>query len=258
MEFVAVRGGVFGMGCGIWAGWCFDNEKPAHTVRINPFWMGRTEVTVGQFTAFVNATGYRTEAERGDGCTVWQVGSAGATSVVAAEANYRSPGYKLTDSHPVTCVSWNDVRAYTEWLSQKGAPKFRLPTEAEWEFACRVAGRQVTYGTYGTGNPNGNLRGSLSRYDTFEGPVPVHSYRENALGLFDMSGNVGEWVQDAFAPYQADAGGAADNPVVSAGDKRIRRGGSWFYEARVQRCGNRAGWTPSARTDDLGFRLVVK
>ena len=129
IEMVKIPGGSFQMGSLSGK----DDEKPLHRVSISAFSLGKTAVTVGQFRAFVNESGYRTEAERGDGSVVFT----GRTWEKRREANWRQPGFSQNDSHPVTCVSWNDCREFIRWLNGKTGRRYRLPTEAEWEYAAR-------------------------------------------------------------------------------------------------------------------------
>ncbi|MEK6234483.1 MAG: formylglycine-generating enzyme family protein, partial [Planctomycetales bacterium] len=121
-------------------------EDPAHVAWITkPFYLAEREVTVGQFKAFVAATGYRTSAERGEAKMVgWDPTDADAPLYKSldfrrtAEFNWKNPGFKQADDHPVVGVSWQDAQAYCEWLGKKEGASYRLPTEAEWEFACRA------------------------------------------------------------------------------------------------------------------------
>ncbi len=120
MEFVWVPGGCFEMGCGPWDGDCEDDEKPVHEVCVDGFWMGRYEVTVGQFRRFVSETGYRTEAERSGGCWFWD-----GKWKFDKRASWRNPGFSQREDHPVVCVSWEDAKAFAKWLSRKTGYPFR-------------------------------------------------------------------------------------------------------------------------------------
>ena len=137
-EFVDIPGGTFQMGCSPGDGGCQDNERPVHTVSIKPFRMGKYEVTVGQFRQFVDAAGYRTDAERGGNC--WTVQADGQWAEQAGR-DWRNPGFPQTDRHPVVCVGWKDAQAYAQWLSRQGGGRYRLPSESEWEYAARAGGR---------------------------------------------------------------------------------------------------------------------
>jgi serine/threonine protein kinase len=134
IEMVAIPGGSFEMGSPSGEEGRDDDEGPVHTVRVSPFWMGKYEVTVGQFRAFVDDTGYRTEAETGDGAFVWS----GSEWTKKRDANWRNPYFTQSEKDPVVCVSWNDAQKFIEWLNTKVPERvFRLPSEAEWEYACR-------------------------------------------------------------------------------------------------------------------------
>jgi hypothetical protein len=117
-----------------------SDEKPVHWVSVNKFAMGRYEVTVKEFRRFVNATRYKTDAEKGKGCRVYEGGSWDYKK----ETNWRNPNFSQNDNQPVVCVSWNDAIAYTKWLSEQTGEQYRLPTEAEWEYAAR-AGTETKY-----------------------------------------------------------------------------------------------------------------
>ncbi len=253
MEFVWVPGGCFEMGCGPWDGDCHDNEKPVHEVCVDGFWMGRYEVTVGQFRRFVEETGYRTEAERSGGCLIWD----GKKWKFDKGASWRNPGFSQGDDHPVVCVSWEDAKAFAKWLSKKTGYRFRLPTEAEWEYACRSGGRKVKYGT-----KTGDLSHDLANYwkiggrDRWKYTSPVGSFPPNELGLYDMSGNVWEWCEDRYdANYYARS--PRNNPKgPSKGKFRVVRGGSWGLNPRDLRCADRVWGGPGYRGDLQGLRLV--
>ena len=232
MEFVWVPGGCFKMGCGEWDGGTSD-EKPVHEVCVDGFWMGRYEVTVAQWRRFVEETGY--------GWDEWSC------------VNKYAPG----ENHPVVCVSWEDAKAFARWLSRKTGYPFRLPTEAEWEYACRSGGRKVKFGT-----ETGDISHHLANYfgtggrDRWKYTSPVGSFPPNGLGLYDMSGNVWEWCEDWYdAKYYARS--PRRNPKgPSKGKYRVLRGGSWLITPRYLRCAYRFSERPALRNGLLGFRLV--
>ena len=245
MEFVKIPDGSFEMGCHANAGKCDDDEKPARTVRLDGFWMGKTEVTVGQFKRFVNDSGYRTEAEKSKRCWVFDGKWKQKTG-----ANWRTPGFQQGANHPVACVSWNDSNAFALWLSGKTGQSFRLPSEAQWEYACRAGGKSVTYGT-----GNGRLSSGNANYkNNNRGTTAVGRYQANSLGLKDMSGNVWEWVADKYTGYQ-NVG--TTNPAFNgSGSFRVFRGGSWNNPSRSLRCSDRYSGAPSGGNGGLGFRLL--
>jgi formylglycine-generating enzyme required for sulfatase activity len=226
MEFVWVPGGCFEMGCGEWTDQCLDDEKPVHEVCVDGFWMGRYEVTQGQ----------------------WQ----------KVMGNNRS-SFKKGDNYPVEMVSWNMTQDYIRRLdSQSPASGFRLPTEAEWEYACRGGGRKEKY-------CGGNDVNSVAWYSGNSSGTahPVGRKQPNALGIYDMSGNVYEWVQDVWDENAYSLSGRRDNPLVSGGgSNRVLRGGSSLYTSRDVRAANRGRNYPSPLGNalgwgnSLGFRLL--
>jgi formylglycine-generating enzyme required for sulfatase activity len=264
MEFVRIQGGCYEMGDTFGDG--DPDEKPVHEVCVNDFYLGQYEVTVGQFRQFVDATGYRTEAERGDGSWYFT----GSEIKKGAHINWKNPGSSQTDRHPVVCVSWNDAQAILDWLSQKSGKAFRLPTEAEWEYAARSAGKSHKY-SWGNGSPSENIADeSLKRAypkvvqkywegydDTFVFTAPVGSFSPNELGVYDMSGNVAEWCQDWYAKdYYTSS--PKNNPAgPDGGEYRAVRGGSWFDGPRSVRAAFRYGDRPSGRYVNYGFRVAL-
>jgi formylglycine-generating enzyme required for sulfatase activity len=237
VDMVGIPGGVFEMGSATGR----DDERPVHGVRISAFSLSRTAVTVGQFRAFVDASGYRTEAERSGGCVVFT----GRGWDTRRDADWRDPGFSQGDDHPVTCVSWNDSQAFIRWLNARTGRRYRLPTEAEWEYAAR-------------GGQGGYCDGNLDSAAWFDGNSgnsthPVGRKRPNAYGLYDMIGNVWEWCADWYGGYpsspQTDPTGPGD------GSSRINRGGAWYGAARG--CWRRGKNTPDDRGNGLGFRLAA-
>ena len=266
MEFVFVKGGCYEMGCGPWTSDCDDGENPPHEVCVSDFHMGRTEVTVEDFKRFINDTGYRTEAEKGDGCLI----------IIRKEfkkeqdKNWRNPGFSQNDNHPVVCVSHNDSVEYIKWLNSKTGRRYRLPTEAEWEYAARSGGKKVQY-SWGDGPPSGNIADESfkrkyadvfwpiwSGYDDgYANTAPVGTYRPNELGLHDMTGNVWEWCQDWYDQnYYKNS--PRNNPGgPGAGQSRVLRGGSWNNASRHERASYRTWSVPSAPANLFGFRLIL-
>ena len=266
-EFVDIPGGSFQMGCSPGDGDCQDDERPVHTVSIKPFRMGKYEVTVGQFRRFVEAAGYRTDAERAGTC--WAV-QADGQSAEQARRDWRNPGFPQTDRNPVVCVSWNDAEAYVQWLSRQGSGRYRLPSESEWEYAARAGGS----GRYSFGDSEGMLcqygnvadrtaQGQFSRWglaascdDGALYTAPVGGYRPNGFGLHDLQGNVGEWTEDCYHDSYASA--PSDGAAWTAGDcaRRVPRGGSWNNQPRNVRSSSRHGTAADPRSTVLGFRLL--
>ncbi|NLY00820.1 MAG: SUMF1/EgtB/PvdO family nonheme iron enzyme [Rhodopirellula sp.] len=226
-------------------------EGPQHRVRITrPFRLGRHEVTVGQFRQFVDQTGYKTDAERDgkggygsvdgkwfqDPRFVWNLG----------------PGFEQTDEHPVVNVSWNDTIAFCEWLSEKQGAECTLPTEAQWEYACRAG----TTTFWHSGDDEARLQeyawfSANSRFKAY----PVGQLASNAFGLYDMHGNAREWCADWQEPGYYANSPVNDPAGPSAGTNRVGRGGSWRHGARDCRSAYRDGNPPGYRNSNLGFRV---
>jgi len=237
IDMVDIPGGVFPMGSDAGR----DDQKPVHSVRISAFSMGRTAVTVGQFRAFVDASGYRTEAERSGGCVVFT----GRGWETRPGVSWRNPGYGQGDDHPVTCVSWNDSQEFIRWLSARAGRRFRLPTEAEWEYAARGGGEEYCSAELDSiAWYEGNSGGSTH---------PVGRKRPNAYGLHDMVGNVWEWVSDWYGAYPSSP--EADPTGPGSGTMRVNRGGSWYGSRGA--CWFRGKNTPDDRGNGLGFRLAA-
>ncbi len=261
-------------------GGCFQMGSPAsekgrsederyHRVCVEAFEIGKYEVTVGEFNRFVSATGYRTEAERNigeKGCYAWSAteGRWGWREGV----DWRQPGYEPSDAHPVVCVSWNDAVAYAVWLSQQTGRSYRLPTEAEWEYAARAG---TTSARYWGDDPDRACR-YANVADRTEGPgghawpvkhqcadqhwyaAPVGAFQANAWNLADLLGNAWEWTCSA---YDGKYGGAETQCAEKgATDSMAVRGGSWFYRPAWARTAHRDRNAPSRRHLDGGFRLA--
>ncbi|OGW00434.1 MAG: hypothetical protein A3I04_01145 [Nitrospinae bacterium RIFCSPLOWO2_02_FULL_39_110] len=225
------------------------NEKPVHEVCVDNFYIGKYEVTIGEFREFITATGYKTDAEAGDGCYGWS----GNKWEKDKSRNWRNPGFLQDDSHPVSCVSWDDAVVYAEWLSDKTGKKYRLPTEAEWEYAARSGGKAEKWA--GTNNES-----ELSDYawynKTSKGKThPVGQKKPNGLELYDMTGNVWEWVQDWYGEnyYISSPKNNPQGPI--SGSHHIHRGGSWYFSSHQARASSRHPYTPDYRCYSLGLRL---
>ena len=265
-EMVVIEGGHFWMGSLEGE----SDEKPVHEVAVKTFALGRCEVTVAEFAFFVEATGYVATADNGD-CRA--LNEAGTTFADNMNASWRDPGYlDLTQvgAMPVVCVSFDDTLAYTEWLTLQLGRSYRLPTEAEWEYAAR--GRTTTARFWEINQSasqckfaNGADQDAKTRFeqrsnvDCADGHVisaPVATYRPNPYGLYDMLGNVWEWTTDCWrGPY--------DDPIAienrSQGDdclQRVVRGGSWFYGPDGLRSANRSKDYPMRTYNSVGFRVA--
>jgi len=262
MEFVFVKGGCYDMGDTFGDGEAV--EKPVHNVCVSDFYMGKHEVKVGQFMKFVNDTSYKTEAEKGGGCYTYTGKVWGKDST----KNWRDPGFSQTDEHPVVCVSWNDSNAYIDWFNRKTGKTYRLPTEAEWEYAARSGGKNYKY-SWGNGSPSGNIadesgKRQFSGWTIWQGyddgyvfTAPEGQFKPNDIGLYDMSGNVWEWCQDRYdKSYYSNS--SKDNPQgPSSGSHRVLRGGSWFDIPGDVRAAGRLRGDPGYRDSSTGFRVVL-
>jgi formylglycine-generating enzyme required for sulfatase activity len=227
ITFVAIPGGEFDMGDSLGDG--LPNERPVHRVRIDSFWMARTELTFGQWKAFMKESGQ-------------QAG--------------RSTG--LSDDHPVVSVTWDDATAFGNWFSRRYNVVVRLPTEAEWERAARG-------GLDGRRFPNGDALGPSDANVAQKGPVRVGSYGPNGYGLHDMAGNVFEWVADWYDRdyYQRSPPVNPRGPATEAQlQRRSDRGGGFCMGAERARVSARHGgpgaWDQGGTADCLGFRLLME
>lgn len=244
-ELVYLPGGTFKMGD--LQGKGFEDERPVHEVTLDAFAMGRYPVTVGEFRRFVDATGYQTEAEREGGAWVYD----GKQWGQKADAHWRNPSFTQKDAQPVVCISWNDAAAYCAWLSEQTGERYSLPTEAEWEYACRVSSETE----YCFGNDEQRL-GEYAWYseNSEDKTHPVGQKRANAWGLYDLHGNVWEWVWDWYGPYTKEP---QHNPTgPEEGSIRVIRGGSWYNVAGSCRSAIRYRIDPGIRDGHLGFRLA--
>ncbi len=265
MEFVHITPGTFLMGSSPHEPEHQEHEFQHEVTLSQGFYLQTCEVTVGQWRAFAKATGYRSAAER-EGWAFVFVGE----NWVKGEGNYWDrPGFFQTDQHPVTCVSWNDAQVFAQWASNQGIGQYRLPTEAEWEYACRAGSR--TSFAFGNclsteqANYNGDKPMAGCRKGRFrQGTIPVGSLGANAWGLHDMHGNVLEWCEDS-ADWDDRSKrvitdtykGRVKDPLCRKGTQRVGRGGGWSGHARYSRSANRGSITPNYRGSDLGFRLVM-
>jgi len=227
-------------------------ERPRHRVRITKsLYVGKYEVTRGQFAAFVKATGYRTDAEREGAARVRRPDRRRGDTKGASWRNLVF--LTQTDEHPVVCVSWNDAKAFCDWLAGSIDMRVRLPTEAEWEYVCRAG----TTTRYSFGNDKGLLHEhAWHRKNSAMATHAVGTRKPNPWGLYDVYGNVSEWCQDWRGEYCKDSP-IDDPPGPTAGDPRIIRGGSWRGELIYCRSASRAAVAPSSRTCAIGFRVTV-
>jgi formylglycine-generating enzyme required for sulfatase activity len=269
MKLVLIPAGEFEMGSPAdKEGHVFD-ESPVHRVRITkPFYLGQYEVTLGEFLKFYHATGYKTDAEK-DGGGMGYTGTGDFPFAQRADFVPWHWGFDgQTNDHPVVNVSWNDVVAFCEWLSRKEGRTYRLPTEAEWEYACRSG----TTTRFSIGDGDSDLHhvancedSSLKRFfkradgkhsDGFPFTAPVGSLRPNVFGLYDMHGNVWEWCSDWYDENYYRHSPLGDPPGPSTGSERVFRGGGWFNSTLNCRSAQRWSLSPASRNDDIGFRVA--
>ena len=244
----------------------YKSAHPRHRVRLTKdFYMGAHEVTRGQFARFVTESGYKTEAEKGGGSFAVKDGRVG----LYPEVNWRNPLFEQTDEHPVVCVSWNDAKAFCDWLSKKEGIGYRLPTEAEWEYAAR-AGSQTTWywgdeesGAQGRGNVADEGAELAFRFwfkrvrDGYTYTAPVGTFAPNAFGLYDVIGNVGEWCADWYDQDYYAASPTDDPTGPQTGQVRVVRGGAWGCDPWGSRPADRPGGLLGIRDSGVGFRLLV-
>ena len=225
-------------------------EAPRHLVQITkPFWLGCHEVTRGQFRQFVEDVGYRTDAERdGRGGYGTVDGQWKEDPRFVWNSNL---GFEQTDKHPVVNVTWNDAIAFCDWLSKKEGKTYWLPTEAQWEYACRAGTTTLWYGT--------NHEVALQEYGWFRinaggAPHPVGRKRHNAWGIYDMHGNVWEWCADWWDLTYYSNAPLKDPDGPATGTHRVARGGAWEHP-RKSRSAVRNLHSPVCRFNFLGFRV---
>jgi formylglycine-generating enzyme required for sulfatase activity len=269
MKLVGIPGGKFTMGSSKEEAERDEEEGPQHEVEVSEFYLGAHEVTVGQFRAFANAAGYRTEAEKGDGAFRWS-GSKWEKDAGTSWKNPRFLDFSQGEDHPVTCVSWNDAKAFCDWLSKQPDRKrpagwaYRLPREAEWEYACR--GGPPSYSCFHFGNTLSSAQanfdarrpyGGAGKGDYLGRTTKVGTYGKNAFGLYDMHGNAAEWCADWFDKDYYYASPSRDPAGPPRGSERVIRGGSWRRPGGHCRSAYRIWSRPDRRDNALGFRVAL-
>jgi len=256
------------------------DEAPVHTVRITrAFLLGQTEVTVGQFRRFLQASGYQPESVA-DGTGGYGYNPVYDPATTArgdafegrdVRYSWQNPGFAQSDEHPVVNVTWYDAAALAAWLTSTEGHRYRLPTEAEWEYACRAGTR--------TRWPHGDDPQALAQHanvfdqsaapswprwqqhavrgnDGYAFTAPVARYPANAFGVHDMVGNVWEWTSDWHADDAYARAPLADPQGPARGSVKVRRGGSWHTWPLYARCAYRNWNDPQTRYTLVGIRLV--
>ena len=227
---IAVQGGTFTMGCTPEQGDdCYGLEKPAHQVSVSDFYIGKYEVTQAQWRAVMGTT-VRQQREKSN-----------HISLIPGEG----------DNYPMYYVSWEEVQRFIRRLNASTGKTYRLPTEAEWEFAARGGNKSRGY-KYSGSDTAGNVAWYIENSN--DGINPVGTKSPNELGIYDMSGNVLEWCYDWYEDYSSNAQTDPRGPTSSF--FRVARGGSWFYSARIKRVSNRNYYRPDSGNFNLGFRLA--
>ena len=262
-----------------------DNERPAHKVHLDDYWLAKHPVTIGQFKHFVEDTGYVTDSERGVGCWVF-VGNEWEPRL---DGTWKHTYFEQPDSHPVVCVSWFDAVAYAEWLSKKTGVEFKLPTAAQWEKGARGTdartwpwgneipdGTRANYADVNYWRRYGEARDPDKNIDDGHvetSPVGSHPAGASPYGLLDMAGNVWEWCYDYYArdyyqrspdrnPLGPEEGRIGDDGVA---DRVNRGGGSWTDRSghlsteggHNLRSAGRTGDGDNSSDDHMGFRLAI-
>jgi len=221
-QIVPIPGGEFLMGQADGR----DEERPVHRVRVAAFRLGRCQVTNAEYDAFRHATG-------------------------TTAAPFRAQPEFADPAQPVVGVSWFDAMAYCDWLSSQSNEPFRLPTEAEWEFAARAGLEQCLY-PWGN-QPVFGRAGYGIRWT--RGPEPAGTSEPNAFGLYDMCENVHEWCADWYDPAYYQVSPAEDPQGPPSGVRRASRGGAWRHHIKIARCAARSSIPPEFCYADYGFRV---
>jgi formylglycine-generating enzyme required for sulfatase activity len=230
-----------------------DDEGPHHRVKIpRAFALGVYEVTRGEFARFVAATGY----DMGDECSDFTSGEWALKKGVS----WRNPGFNQSSRDPVVCVSWVDAQAFVSWLSCTTGKKYRLPSEAEWEYAARAgqAPEHVTHDQANFGIEERCCGPKIEGRDRWAYTAPVGSFPADSLGIHDLQGNVWEWLEDCYQESYdgAPADGSARTVSCSLADRRAVRGGGWGDAASFLRPAYRLRAQLEARYFTLGFRVA--
>ncbi|QQO11169.1 SUMF1/EgtB/PvdO family nonheme iron enzyme [Breznakiella homolactica] len=271
---VRIPGGRFVMGSPGEESGRYDDERLVD-MELDPFYMAPKPVTVGEFRKFTEATGYKTAAEIAGGGVILD----GTRWRMAEDVSWDRPFFDQSEENPVVLVNWFDAAAYCNWKSERdgltpayyinggtvvwnrGADGYRLPTEAEWEYACRagtdtpfytgksISTDQANYD--GNFPPEGDSKGLFRKKTT-----PAESFLPNQWGLYGMHGNIWEWCWDWYGPYPSISLVKRGYSGPPSGDRRVSRGGGWLSTGANLRSASRNYMEPSYRAADTGFRLV--
>jgi formylglycine-generating enzyme required for sulfatase activity len=271
MEFRLLPPGKFMMGA---PGSPAENPaSPPHDVTLTrPFYMATFETTRGQFARFCDSTGWQTQGETEGIALALDREASSVLSLTDRRFSWRTPGFEQQDDHPVIGVNREDALAFCEWLASTDGRKYRLPTEAEWEYACRAGTADDTYWSMQATDfsssanfmdaslPKSGVAVRQSGETESDGhcfTAPVGTFPPNPFGLHDMAGNVGEWCSDRFGAY-------ADSPQTDpagpeTGDYGLFRGGHWLAPRNQCYSWYRGGpFVPNAARANVGFRVVCE
>jgi len=236
IEMVYVEGGTFIMGCTPeQKNDCNDREKPAHEVTVSDFYIGKYAITQGQWREIMG-TDLREQ--------------------IKAATGIETPLSGKNDNHPMYYVSWEDALEFIERLNEGTGKSYRLPTEAEWEYAARGGNQSEGY-KYSGSNDAREVAWYGDNSRTRTKTHPVGTKEANELGLHDMSGNVNELVSDWYGDYGSEPQIDPSFPELGKYPYRVFRGGSWFNSAWYARVSYRNAGRPQSRTGDMGFRLAL-
>ncbi len=248
----------------------YDDEGPRHEVMLTRgYYMGIHEVTIRQFREFIRDTDYRAESEKTGGSGYNETRNA----IEGRNRHYtwKNIGWPQSDQHPVVNVSWYDAKAFCAWLSKREGKTYALPSEAQWEYACR-AGTTTAFhhgddyeGLALVGNSaDADFRAKLPQFawgiqarDGYPFTAPVGQFRKNTFGLHDMHGNVSEWCEDWYQANYYETSPREDPVNTKAGKYRLARGGSWNVRARDCRSATGNPFLPDHCSSEVGFRVVL-
>ena len=263
MEFIFVKGGCFQMGNtfdgrdGKWPPYHPTSiedfapaiyEQPVHEVCVSDFYLGKYEVTNRQYRQF--------SLETGSHLPEWDENESSSSVYTGGDEHYAFMGDALTaGNHPVVGISWHDAVAFTKWLSNKTGRTFRLPTEAQWEFAARSGGKNEQWA--GTSDLSTLSKYAWFGYNAEEKTRAVGQKLPNDLGFHDMSGNVWEWCHDWYDDHYYSSSPRHDPQGPAVGTTRVLRGGSWISIPATARAANRDWSYPSSKTSIYGFRVAM-
>lgn len=267
LKLIRIPAGEFTMGSPVREKGRRQDEPQRQVSLTRDFFIGQFEVTRGQFRKFVEASGFKTDAERGIRGGYGYDESTNQLPGPDKKYSWRFAGFSQTDEHPVINVSWNDAVAFCQWLSKQEQKTYRLPTEAEWEYACR--GGTTTAFCNGDDPEKvvdvGNIVDALAKEkfpdriavgvnDGHVFTAPVGSFKPNAYGLHDMHGNVWEWTADWFGTPEAIP--QTDPRGPEQGKDKVIKGGDWYHDWSFARSAQRYPIHPGLCRRHAGFRVV--